>query len=251
MLSVRVATALLATLLAGAAAACGDDSEDAGSGKAAASTPAPATAAAPAGRERYPDRPQVELDFAAGHGDELPAVELPEGAGASTSGSYRLRLTGGDSLRAPARRAAAPGTAAVTVVATVRNPTRLDGRAGVFCRGRTDGRTGYELTVDRRGRVRLERVQRGRRTLLAGYDARIDAAVPPDEPLPLVLACGAGTERGSGVTLGIAVGVQEMTLIGDRRPLDPGSRGHAGLVVGGSAPVTADFAAFQLFFARS
>lgn len=40
------------------------------------------------------------------------------------------------------------GSAAVSLVATVRAPTRLDGRAGVFCRGSADGRTtGYELTL--------------------------------------------------------------------------------------------------------
>lgn len=84
----------------------------------------------------------------------------------------------------------------------MRDPARLPGRAGVFCRGSDDGRTGYELTVDRRGRARLERVEDGRRALLAGYDADIAAAASPDEPLPVVLACGTGTERGSGVTLG-------------------------------------------------
>lgn len=250
MLSVRVAAALLVTLLAAALAACGDDGDDERGGPAPASARTATTAAASAARALLTERPQVELDLGGGESDELPAVELRGGAGASTRDSYRLRLTDGDAARAPARRSAEPGTAAVAVVATVRDPTRLDGRAGVFCRGSADGRTGYELTVDRRGRVRLERVQEGRRTLLAGYDARIDAPVSPEEPLPLVLACGTGTERGPGVTLGIGVGVRQMTFIGDRRPLDPGSRGHAGLVVGGGPPATADFAAFQLYLAR-
>ena len=73
----------------------------------------------------------------------------------------------------------------------------------------------------------------------------------PDEPLPVVLVCGTGAERGSGVTLGVSVGVQEPTFIGDRRPLDPGPRGYAGLVVAGGPPATADFAAFQLSFAAA
>lgn len=251
MLSARLAPALLATLLAAGLAACGED-DAAGDRPSAGPAPsAPATRAARAQRERFPDRPQVDLDFAAGGDAELPAVDVSEGAGADTGDSYRLRLAEGEAVRAPARRAAEPGTTAVTVVGTIRAPTRLAGRAGIFCRGSADGRTGYELTVDRRGRVRLERVEGGRRTLLAGYGARIDAAEPPGEPLPLVLACGTGTEPGSGVTLGIAVGVQEMTFIGDRRPLDPGPRAQAGLVVSGEAPATADFAAFQLSFASA
>ncbi len=255
MLSARLAQALLAALLAAGLAlaltACGEDGSSGGGDRSSApsgSTPTGATGSRGAGR--FPDRPQVDLDFAQGASDELAALERPGGVGVSAEGSYRLRLVDGAAVRAPARRVAEPGTAAVSVVGTVRAPTRLDGRAGIFCRGTADGRTGYELSVDRGGRARLERVQDGRRTLLAGYGARIDAAVPPDEPLPLVLACGTGTEPGSGVTLGIAVGVQEMTFIGDRQPLDPGPRGLAGLVVSGGAPATADFAAFQLSFAR-
>lgn len=257
MLSARLAQAMVAALLAAglalALAACGEDGGagvGAGDRSSAAPGATPTGATASGGGERFPDRPQVDLDFAGGGSDELPAVERPEGAGASTEGSYRLRLTDGGVVRAPARRIAEPGAAAVSVVGTIRAPTRLDGQAGLFCRGSADGRTGYELTVDRRGRVRLERVEDGRRTLLAGYDARIDAAVPPDEPLPLVLACGTGTEPGSGVTLGIAVGARPTTFIGDRRPLAPGPRGLAGLVVSGGAPASADFAAFQLSFAR-
>lgn len=246
MLSRRWAPVLLVAVLGAALSGCGQDGGDRAATTASSSTQA-STSGSPGG-DRFPDRPQVDVDFATGGGDELPQARRPTGTGARSGESYRLRLEQGDAVRAPARRAAEPGSAAVSVVATLRAPTRLDGRAGIFCRGSADGRTGYELTVDRRGRVRLERVQDGRRTLLAGYEARIDAAVPPDAPVPIVLSCGTGTGRGSGVTLSVAVGVQQMTLIGDPRPL-PGGRGLAGLVVAGGAPAAADFAAFQLAFA--
>lgn len=253
MLSRRRAPVLLALALGAGLLACGGGDGDGDGDRASATAPSttPATAPGQPGRERFPDSPQVDVDFATGAGaGELPAVRRPAGTGARSEDSYRLRLAEGDAVRAPARRVAEPGSAAVSVIATVRAPTRLEGRAGVFCRGSADGRTGYELTVDRRGRVRLERVQDARRTLLAGYDARIDAAVPPDEPLPVVLSCGTGSERGSGATLGVAVGVQQMTLIADPRPLPAGARGLAGLVVSGEAPASARFAAFQLSFAR-
>lgn len=204
-----------AIVLAGLAlAACGGDE----AAERPERTPAPAPAATPAGG--FPDRPQVEL------------------------GGRSLAAPGEGSRRAAAPRAAEPGSQAVTVVATVRAPEELDGRAGVFCRGSADGRSGYELTVDRRGRVELDRVEDGRRTLLAGYSKRIDTAVDPSQPLPVMLACGRGDRR--GVTLGVLVGVGQFTYVRDRRPVDPGPRGEAGLVASGG---TADFAALQLYFA--
>jgi hypothetical protein len=52
------------------------------------------------------------------------------------------------------------------------------------------GGSGYELTIDRRGRARLERVEDGRRTLTASFRAVVDRASPPGTPVPLILTCG-------------------------------------------------------------
>lgn len=135
----------------------------------------------------------------------------------------------------------------MVVTATVRAPTELDGRAGVFCRGSADGRSGYELSVDKTGRVRLERVENGRRELLAGYEARIDAASPPDEPIPVILVCG-GREGASEVTLGVTVGAKALTFFDDPDPLPVPEKARSGLVASGGRPAMADFAAFQLRF---
>lgn len=249
MLSVRARALLLATLLSGLAACGGGGDDD----REANLRPRGTTAATGATSSLGPPagRPQVDVDFARGASDELPAFESTDGSGAQQDGSYRLRLFEGDAVRAPARRTATPGTAPVVVVGTVRAPTELDGRAGVFCRGSADGRTGYELSVDRVGRVRLERVRDGRRTLIAGYEARIDAASPPDAPLPLVLFCAGGPGTGAEATLGVVVGVKAMTFFADPEPLEPGPRAQAGLVVSGGGRATAAFAAFQLTVTRS
>lgn len=203
----------LATLavIAATAAACGGEEPER-----RAPAPKPAATATPAGApgEGFPDRPQVDL---------------------------RPRSLDGGRQAAPEAK---PPTTPAYVIGTVRRPERLPGRAGVFCRGSQDGRTGYELTVDRRGRVELDRVQAGRRTLLAGYETRVGAAVDPEQPLPVILVCGKGDER--GVTLGVLVGVGQLTFIRDRRPLDPGARGRTGLVATGGR---AEFGALQVFLA--
>jgi hypothetical protein len=195
-----------------AAAACGGDDAPARRDPAPAVT-APATAAAPAAG--FPKRPQVSL------------------------GPRALR-----DGREPAPQAAEPATTPAYVIGTVHRPERLDGRAGVFCRGSADGRTGYELTVDRRGRVRLERLDDGRRTLLAGYATRVGAATDPEQALPVILVCGRGDAR--GVTLGVLVGAGQLTYIRDRRPLDPGARAAVGLVTRGG---NARFGALDVRFA--
>lgn len=261
MLSLRPALVLPAAMvLAAAIAACGGgDGRSGAPGSRASSSsqsssgpeppaPSPSTQAPGAGPpETFSDRPQVDLDLAQGPADALPGFRSAAGTGAQDGRSFRLRLSRGDGVRAPARRVVAPGVTAVLVVATVRAPTELDGRAGVFCRGSEDGQTGYELSVDRTGRARLERVRDGRRTLLAGYQARIDAAVPPDAPLPLQLFCS-GT--GAQTRLGVVVGVKAVTFFEDPEPLAPGARARSGLVVSGESRAAADFAAFQLWIDR-
>lgn len=52
------------------------------------------------------------------------------------------------------------------------------------------------------------------------------------------------------MSLGVTVGVQELTFFGDPHPLLPGPRARAGLIVAGDAPSAVDFAALQLRFAR-
>lgn len=241
MLIVRTAPLLLAATLL---AACGGGDRQADPRPRATTGATGTTAAADA----FPSRPQVDVDFAEKDGAEPPAFEREEGSGARDGDAYRLRAAGGGAVRAPARLTATPGTAAVLVLGAVLAPTELDGRTGVFCRGSADGRTGYELTVDRGGQVRLERVRDGRRTRLAEYDEP-DAARQTDEPLPVALACGRDTNPASAIALGVTVGVNPMTFFDDPEPLDPGPVGRAGLLVreGGRA----SFAGFQLTVDRS
>ena len=122
------------------------------------------------------------------------------------------------------------------MVGTIRRPEELQGRAGVFCRG-------HELTVDRRGRARLERVEGGRRTLTSKFPARIDAASPPGTPVPLTLVCGPG-EAGE-VVLGFSVGAQELTYVRERGEL----RGDRAGLVARSRGDERRFAALQLYLA--
>jgi len=240
VLSRRLLCALPAVLLL---AACGGDDEPKAKAKATA-TPAPA-ADAPAGR--FPEKPQVDLDFTTGEQD-LPPVKSAAGTAALAGDSYLVRLARTGSLRVPADRSAEPGTAGISVVGTIRRPERLQGRAGVFCRGSEDGRSGYELTVDRRGRARLERVEDGRRTLTAGFRAVVDRASPPGSPVPVVLTCG--IDKDDKITLGFTVGARQLTYVRDERPLDPGPSGRAGFVASGPRGAEARFGALQLYLAE-
>lgn len=121
MLNRRRAPALLAVLAGSVAlSACGGPGG--GDGRAPSPTPSPASAQAAPGQ-----RPEVDVDFADGASGELPAVEGPSGAGAHAGQSYRLRLARAGTVRAPARRVTQPGTAGVSVVATVRAPTARAG----------------------------------------------------------------------------------------------------------------------------
>jgi hypothetical protein len=238
VLSRRLLCALPAVLLL---AACGGDDEPGAKARATA-TPTPA---APAGR--FPETPQVDLDFTKGE-QGLPPVEGAAGTAALAGDAFAVRLARSGSLRVPAARAAEPGTAAISVVGTIRRPERLQNRAGVFCRGSEDGRSGYELTVDRRGRARLERVENGRRTLTAGFRAVVDRASPPGSPVPVVLTCG--IDKDDKITLGFTVGARQLTYVRDERPLDPGPSGRAGLVVSGTRGAEARFGALQLYLAE-
>lgn len=199
-------------------AACGSDGKPTSE-----RTPTP-TPGAPAGNDagRFPDRPQVDLDFAGA--DAMPRAD-------------------GDG-RAPAPSLARLGDRGVYVVGTVRSPARLKARAGVFCRGSGDG-DGYEFTIDRRGSARLERVEGAKRTLVAGYQARIDAGVPPSAPIPVTLICGTGQDA-RGAVLGVAVGASQPTFVRDREALVAGVDATAGLIARGGAR----FGALQVYVAR-
>jgi len=118
----------------------------------------------------------------------------------------------------------------------------------VFCRGSEDGRSGYELTVDRRGRARLERVEDGSRKLTAGFRAVVDRAVPPGTPVPVVLTCG--IDKDDRITLGFTAGARQLTYVRDTRPLDPGPSGRAGLVATGPRGAETRFGALQLYLAE-
>lgn len=228
----RLTRATVGLGLAVAAAGCGGSEPR-------AATPEPTREA---GESRVAPRPQVIIDFAR---DSRGFAEADGVAPAQDS----LRLTAGaQPTRAPLERPVEPGRRVAMVVTTIRDLDRLPGRAGVLCRGSADGRTGYELTIDRRERVRLERVQDGRRTLLAGYDADLGKPVPADAPVPLSLACGTGTGTGSGggVSLAVSAGVRQPTLIRDPRPLPAEASTRVGLVAGGPEGASADFAAFTL-----
>lgn len=242
MLSRRLLCALPAVLLL---AACGGDDPKPPAAKAKATTTPARVADAPAGR--FPDTPQVDLDFTKGE-QGLPPVKSAAGTAALAGDSYLVRLARAGSLRAPAERAAKPGSAGISVVGTVRRPERLQGRAGVFCRGSQDGRSGYELTIDRRGRARLERVEDGRRTLTASFRAVVDRASPPGSPVPVVLTCG--IDKDAKITLGFTVGARQLTYVRDARPLDPGPLGRAGLVATGGRGDEARFGALQLYLAE-
>ncbi len=191
-------------LLALLAAGCGGE-DDEGARRTAA-TPTPTAAPAQA-EPQLPERPQVDLE-----GDDLPA------------------------FRAGRAVAPEPAPGTVSVVGTIRRPERLQGRAGVFCRG-------YRLTIDRGGRARVERVSDGR--LVSGLRARFDAASPPGTPVPVVLTCGAG-EREGEVVLGFTVGARQLTYVRDQGSLT-GTR--AGLVARRTAD-QARFAALQLYLAE-
>jgi hypothetical protein len=240
VLSRRLLCALPAVLLL---AGCGGDDTKTPAAKATA-TPARA-ADAPAGR--FPDHPQVDVDFTTGE-QGLAAVHGPAGTAALVGDSFLVQLARTGSLRAPAGQAAEPGSAGVSVVGTIRRPERLQGRAGVFCRGSADGRSGYELTVDRAGRARVERVEDGRRTLTAGFRAVVDRASPPGTPVPVVLTCG--IDKDAQITLGFTVGARQLTYVRDPRPLEPGPSGGAGLVATGARGAKTRFGALQLYLAE-
>ena len=242
MLSRRLLCALPVALLL---AACGGDDPKAPAAKAKATATPARPADAPAGR--FPETPQVDVDFTTGE-DGLPAVRGRVGTAALARDSYRVRLARAGTLRVPSERAAEPGSAGISVVGTVRRPERLRGRARVFCRGSQDGRSGYELTIDRRGRARLERVEDGRRTLTAGFRAVVDRASPPGSPVPVVLTCG--IDKDAKITLGFTVGARQLTYVRDARPLEPGPSGRAGLVATGGRGAETRFGALQLYLAE-
>jgi len=108
VLSRRLLCALPAVLLL---AACGGDDEP----KASAETTATPTPAADAPGGRFPEKPQVDLDFTTGE-QGLPPVERAAGTAALAGDSYLVRLARAGSLRVPAERAAEPGTAGISVV---------------------------------------------------------------------------------------------------------------------------------------
>ena len=240
MLSRRLLCALPAVLLL---AACGADEPKRVTAKATA-TPA-ARRMLPPGASR---RPRRSTSTSPPGEQGLPPVDSAAGTGTLEDDSFVMRLARAGSLRAPSDRAAEPGTAGISVVGTIRRPERLQGRAGVFCRGSANGRSGYELTVDRQGRARLERVEDGRRTLTAGFRAVVDRASPPGTPVPVVLTCG--IDKDAKITLGFTVGARQLTYVRDERPLDPGSSGRAGLVVTGARGDEARFGALQLYLAE-
>lgn len=202
------------------------------------------TPTAPAPSDRLDALPVViQTDFKSGAVADFPAFRNQFGTGEATRGSYRLALRSGESVRAPVEPSMAPSENGALIVASVRSASNLRGRAGVFCRGSDDGKTGYELTFDRSGRATLDRVLRGKRTLVAGFEAPIDGIVPADAPVPGALFCGGKDNAG---VVGAAVGVQEITFFDDPDPLPVTAEENACFVVGGGAPAQAAFATFQL-----
>lgn len=222
--------------------ACGgDDARE----PAAQATTGQSAAGAVAGQDKLPERPQVALDFRSARRSSLVidrAARARIGAGAL---ELELEPEAG-TARAVPREQPPDDARTVLVVARVRDPQRLGGRAGIFCRGDGEG-NGYELTLDRAGRVRLDRVAGGRRTTLARGQARLDAAVPPDSPIPLFLVCGHG-DGASGPHVAFTVGAQQAAGVRDPSPLPPGSGSRAGMLVAGERGDSASFTVFTLTY---
>jgi hypothetical protein len=238
--------ALTAVVLVG----CGADGDRGGGGASGSAVTAPAsgseaaTSAQIAGQDRLPEQPQVALDFRSATASDLTTD--PGARARSVNSALELELRDAGVGRA-APREQPPGEARVVVVAArVRDPKRLGGRAGIFCRGDRAG-DGYELTLDRAGAVRLDRIAGGRRATLARGVARVDAASPPDSPIPLFLVCGRGDER-SGPHVVFTVGAQEAAGVRDPSPLPPGSGSRAGMLVDGERGDSALFTVFTLTY---
>lgn len=192
---------------------------------------------------RFPDRPQLVLRFDR-ESTPVPRVESAEGSGDVMDGAFRLRLERAGTARAPAPEIRPTGDRAVLVAATLREPQGIRGRAGVFCRGSSGGRSGYQLTVDDAGMVRLARVEDGRRRVLARDRVRLGEGVPPGQPVPVSLLCSPG--RSGGLAVGYAVGAREISLVDDPEPLLPGENAGLGLVLDGQGDAQACFAGLSV-----
>lgn len=238
-----------------ALAACAGGAEQPRPG---ASTPArppgTAPAAAPTGTTpqeragRLPERPQVVLDFATARPPEWPA--RPRGdrvTGGYAQGGYELRAPAGDTARAAAPEPVRPATRPVLLETSVRlSPGPA--RAGLFCRASRDGRLGYEFTLSREGRWRIDRVAEGRRTRLGGGVVSTETTVP-GQPTLLRFLCGAGGP-GENLTLGYMVNASAMRFVRDPRAVAPAAGGAVGLVVaGGEQPADALFRGLAVSYA--
>lgn len=239
------AALIIALLGAATLAACGggDDTKTTAATQTAA---APAATNSIAGQAKLPEQPQVALDFRkAGLSD---VVIDPAARGRIATGSLEVTLRDADAGagRAAPREQPPADVQTAVVVARVKDPQQLRGRAGIFCRGDGEG-NGYELTLDRAGAVHLDRVAGGHRTTLARGQARLEAASPPDSPVPLFLVCGRGDEA-SGPNVVFTVGAQEAAGVRDPSPLPRGSGSRTGMVVDGQPGDSARFTVFTLTY---
>lgn len=229
-------------LAAGALSACSGD--DAHEPAATQATTAQAKTNAVVGQDKLPQRPQVALDFRSAALSTL--VIDPAARARISTGALELELTEAGTARAAPREQPPTDARTALVIARVRQPQQLAGRAGIFCRGDGDG-DGYELTLDGAGRVRLDRVAGGRRTTLARGRARLDAASPPDSPIPLFLVCGQDDET-AGPHVVFTVGAQEPAGVRDPTPLPRGSGSRTGMLVAGELGDSASFTVFTLTY---
>jgi hypothetical protein len=227
-------------LAAAALTACGDGDSAAPATTQTSARPAPVTTTAVAGQEQLPEQPQIALDFGPGARSEV--VVDRSGRARVSAGALALALRAAGAARARPREQPPHDARTTLVIARIDDPRRLGGRAGIFCRGDHAG-GGYELTLDRAGDVRLDRSGGGRRTTLARGRVRLDAASPPDSPVPLLLVCGRGDER-TGPHVVFTVGAQEAAGVRDPSPRPPGSGARTGMLVGGDAGDRARFTVF-------
>jgi hypothetical protein len=233
----------LAGVVAATFAGCGGDDPPKAATSPTITAAAPPTASAIAGQDKLPEQPQVALDFRKATQAD---VEIdPPAQGRIAAGALDVELREAGAARAAPRKQPPDDVQTVLAIARIADPRHLDGRAGIFCRGDGAG-NGYELTLDRAGAVRLDRVAGGKRTTLAHGQARLQDASPPDSPVPLFLVCGRGDESGPNVVF--TAGAQEAAGVRDPSPLPPGAGSRAGMVVDGKAGDSARFTVFTLTY---
>jgi len=231
--------ALLAALCALAINACGKDDAD--------PTASATTTAAPAAKQdpgAFPDKPQILLRFAA-RPEDWPA-QVRKGGSEAGYAAGRYRLTGtGTAFRVALPRPIEPAARGVLLETTLR--LTRSGRAGLFCRGSEDGRSGYELTVDRSGHWEITRVEDGVGKPVGDGEVGAEAVGGKSGDALVRLICGAA-EVGKPLSLGFTIGAREVEFVRDEQALAPASTSRVGLVVRTSAQAAAQ-ASFEYFAA--